>query len=63
MAILLDYKGAVEDVIKSILKGVQSGLSYCGARNVKEMQTNAEFIRITSNAWEESKASGNKLSE
>jgi len=63
VAILLDYKGAVEDVIKSILKGVQSGLSYCGARNVKEMQTNAEFIRITSNAWEESKASGNKLSE
>ena len=63
VAILLDYKGAVEDVIKSILKGVQSGLSYCGARNVKEMQANAEFIRITSNAWEESKASGNKLSE
>lgn len=63
VAILVDYKGAVEDVIKSILKGVQSGLSYCGARNVKEMQANAEFIRITSNAWEESKASGNKLSE
>ncbi len=63
VTILVDYKGTVEEVIKSILKGVQSGLSYCGARTIPEMQTNAEFIRITSNAWEESKASGNKLSE
>jgi IMP dehydrogenase len=63
VSILVDYKGPVEDVIHSIVRGLQSALSYCGARNVWEMQQNAEFIQITPAAWEESKASGNKLNE
>ena len=63
VSILVDYKGAVQDVIRSLVKGLQSGISYCGANNIKEMQENAEFIRITQNAWEESKAKGDKLSE
>ena len=44
-------------------EGLQSGISYCGARNIKEMQKNAEFIQITFNGWEESLTKGNKLSE
>lgn len=63
VAILIDYKGSVEDVIKTAVKGLQSGMSYCGARNIKEMQQNAEFIQITFNGWEESLARGTKLSE
>ncbi len=60
---LIEYKGPVEEVIKSIVKGIQSGMSYCGARSIQEMQNNAEFIRITSKGWRESKTRGNKLSE
>jgi len=60
---LVDYKGPVEEVIKSAVKGLQSGLSYCGARTIEEMQQNAEFIQITSNGWEESLSRGTKLSE
>jgi len=60
---LVDYKGAVEDVIRSLVKGLQSGISYCGGRNIIEMQQNAEFIQITSSGWEESKSRGHKLSE
>ncbi len=63
VAVLVDYKGAVEDVIKGILKGLQSGMSYCGARTVEEMQQNAEFIQITASAWEESLSRGTKLSD
>ncbi|MBI2102257.1 IMP dehydrogenase [Candidatus Woesearchaeota archaeon] len=63
VAILVDYKGPVRDVISSLLKGVQSGMSYCGARTIQEMQANAEFIQITSAGWEESKERGQKLSE
>ena len=63
VAILVDYKGPVRDVINSLLKGVQSGMSYCGARTIQEMQANAEFIQITSAGWEESKERGQKLSE
>jgi IMP dehydrogenase len=45
---LVDYKGSVSEVIRNMVKGLKSGISYCGARNVKEMQENAEFVRITS---------------
>lgn len=60
---LVDYNGPVSEVIKSLLKGLQSGISYCGARNIPEMQQNAEFIQITSASWEESKSRGMKVSE
>jgi IMP dehydrogenase len=60
---LVDYKGPVADVINSLVKGLQSAISYCGAFNIDSMQRNAEFIQITNAGWEESKASGMKLSE
>jgi IMP dehydrogenase len=60
---LVDYKGPVEEVIKSILKGVKSGFSYCGARNMEELHEKAEFIEITSAGHEESLARGKRLSE
>ncbi len=60
---LVDYKGSVQDVIQSILKGVQSGISYCGARTIKEMQEKAEFIKITPAGWTESGSRGMKISE
>ena len=63
VAILVDYKGAVQEVIQGVVKGLQSGISYCGARNIKEMQEKAEFIQITSSGWEESGSRGQKLSE
>lgn len=63
IATLVDYKGPVEAVIKYLINGVQSGVSYNGARNISELQKNPEFIKITSNGRKESETSGNKLSE
>ena len=63
VAILVDYKGTVQEVIRGLIKGLQSGISYCGANDIAEMQKNAEFIQITSSGWEESKERGQKLSE
>ncbi|MBU0460842.1 MAG: IMP dehydrogenase [Nanoarchaeota archaeon] len=60
---LVDYKGPVYDIINGLVKGLQSGISYCGAQNILEMQQNAEFIQITSAGWEESKSRGMKVSE
>jgi len=57
---LVDYKGSVQDVILSLIKGLKSGISYCGASNIQEMQNNAEFIEITSNSWYESLSRGKK---
>ena len=63
VAILVDYKGAVREVIRSVVKGVQSAMSYCGANTILEMQEKAEFMQITSAGWEESGSRGTKLSE
>ena len=60
---LVDYKGQVSEVVRHIIKGLKSGISYCGARNIQEMQENSEFIQITNSGWVESKSRGEKLSE
>jgi IMP dehydrogenase len=33
---------------------LRSGLSYCGAKTINEMQQNAEFVRITTAGYIES---------
>lgn len=41
------YTGTVESVIEEHMKGVRSGLSYCGGHTIDEARSNAEFIRVT----------------
>lgn len=41
----IDYKGPVGVVIGGLVTGIRSGLSYSGARDVREFQAAAEFIR------------------
>lgn len=45
---MVSYKGSVVDIIRQLVGGVRSGLSYCGAKTIVEMQKNAKFIKITS---------------
>lgn len=51
---LIPYRGGVSDVIKQLVGGLRSGMSYCGARTVLELQEKAEFIQITSAGYKES---------
>lgn len=44
---LVPYKGPVEDVVATLTSGIQVGMGYVGARNLKEFHTKAKFIRIT----------------
>ncbi len=60
---LVDYKGPVADIINGFARGLRSAISYCGARNVQEMQQNAEFVKITASGWKESGSRGMKVSE
>ena len=41
---MVPYKGTVTDILKQLTGGVRSGLSYCGAHTISQMQENAEFI-------------------
>lgn len=51
---MVPYRGSVKDIIKQLVGGLQSGISYCGATNIYEMQSNAEFIRVTGSGKKES---------
>jgi len=44
---VVPYKGRVDGIIKQLVGGLKSGISYCGATNIAELRQNAEFIRIT----------------
>lgn len=48
------YVGPVAQFLGKYLGGIRSGFSYSGARNLKELWENAEFIQITPNALVES---------
>jgi len=51
---LVPYKGPVEEVIFGLLKGIRSGLSYCGSRTIQEMHDRAELMEMTSQGFYES---------
>ena len=48
------YRGSVKEVVYQLIGGVRSGMSYCGATNLKELRKNATFIRLTNSAAVES---------
>ncbi len=51
---LIPYKGNVDEVVRELVGGLRSGMSYSGARNIGEFWKKAEFIRITSAGYKES---------
>ena len=51
---MVPYKGSVTDIITQMTGGIRSGLSYCGAHNIKQMHENAEFIKISGAGFAES---------
>ncbi len=48
------YRGPVREVLKQLVGGLQSGMSYCGAHSVDELYEKAVFVRITPAGWKES---------
>ncbi len=50
------YKGPLADVIFQLVGGIRSGMGYCGAENIKALQENSQFVRITGAGLKESHA-------
>ena len=48
------YKGSVEDTVFQLIGGLRSGMGYCGAANIKELQENGRFVKISSASLKES---------
>lgn len=47
--------GSARTLIHKLLGGLRSGLTYGGAKNIKELQRKAEFVEVTSHYMTESK--------
>ncbi len=47
--------GTTEELIAQLLGGVRSGMTYGGARNLKELQRKAEFVQVSASYIHESK--------
>ena len=52
----IPYKGLFPDVLQELERGIRSGLSYSGARSIKELQAKAKWIRQTHASIVESSA-------
>ncbi len=48
------YTGSASDVIRRLVAGLRSGMSYLGARTIKELKENAVFVRVTETSLRES---------
>lgn len=48
-------KEPLENIVKRLTWGIRSGISYAGATNIKELQENAQWIRLTDAGRKESK--------
>lgn len=56
VAVEIRAKGPVSQVISDLMGGIRSGLTYCGAQNIKELQRKAQFMQISRAGIEESQA-------
>jgi IMP dehydrogenase len=54
VAAMVPYKGYYRQVLTKLLEGLRSGCSYQGAHNLKELQDNPIFVKITNSGLKES---------
>ena len=47
VAVEVPCKGPVKHVLQDIMGGIRSGLTYCGAATIKDLQRKAQFMEIT----------------
>jgi len=48
------YKGTLAQSVYQLIGGVRSGMGYCGAKNLQQLQDNAKFVRISGAGLKES---------
>jgi IMP dehydrogenase len=48
------YKGNLSEVMQQFVGGLRAGMGYCGAKDIKTLQEQSQFVRITSASMAES---------
>ncbi|MFZ5633605.1 MAG: IMP dehydrogenase [Bacillota bacterium] len=41
------YKGSLAEAVYQLMGGLRAGMGYCGARNIEDLKTRTQFMRIT----------------
>ena len=55
VATRVPHRGPVRMILEDLEKGIRSGFSYTGARNLKELQAKAQFVEQTTSGLSESR--------
>jgi len=50
------FKGNLSEVVVQYVGGLRAGMGYCGSRDIKALQTDSQFIKITNAGMKESHA-------
>ncbi|MFA6177524.1 MAG: IMP dehydrogenase [Candidatus Paceibacterota bacterium] len=50
----VSFKGVLAEVIYQLVGGLRAGMGYCGTENIKTLQDNVRFVRITNSGIKES---------
>jgi IMP dehydrogenase len=48
------HKGPLAEMVYQLVGGLRSGMGYCGARNIRELQERARFLRVSAAGLRES---------
>ena len=48
------YKGTVEDTVFQLVGGIRSGMGYCGAASIADLQETSKFVKISAASLKES---------
>jgi IMP dehydrogenase len=51
---MVPYKGPLSAMVQQLVGGLRSGMGYCGTATIKDLQTRARFVRISSAGLKES---------
>jgi IMP dehydrogenase len=47
-------KGPLSELVYQLVGGLKAGMGYCGAHNIRQLQDEARFVRVSPAAWKES---------
>ncbi len=48
------YRGTLSDFMYQLVGGLRAGMGYCGAKNIEELKTKAQFVRVSAASLNES---------
>ncbi len=50
----VSYRGNLGDTVHQLMGGLRAGMGYCGCKNLDELRTRAEFVRVSAATVQES---------